>query len=53
MLIYIKNHMPYLFVITGEFNTRSSSGWSNDINIIGGIKLFWGTSSDEFQKQIN
>ena len=46
LVIGIKNRKPYLFVITGDFNARSSSWWSNDIITTEGTKLFAQTSSD-------
>ena len=32
LIIDTKNRKPYLSVITGDFNARSSSWWSNDTN---------------------
>ena len=49
----IKNRKPYLFVITGDFNPRSFSRWSNDINTAEGTKLFPQTSLDGLQQPIN
>ena len=43
----MKKCKPYLSVITGDFNARSSS-WSNGINTMEGTKLFAQTSLDEF-----
>ena len=53
LIIDIKNRKPYLSVITGDFNARSSSWWSNDIKTTEGTKLFAQTSSDGFQQLIN
>ena len=47
MSIYVKNHKPYLSVITDEFNGRSSSWWSKYINTMGEIKSF----SNRFDKR--
>ena len=52
LIIDIKNPKPYLSVITGDFNARSS-WWSNDTNTKEGTKLFAQTSSDGFQQLIN
>ena len=52
-IIDIKNRKPYLSVIPGDFNARSSSRWSNDINTTEGTKLFAQSSSDGFQQLIN
>ena len=53
LLIDIKNRKPYLSVITGDLNARSSFWWSDDINTTEGTKLFSQTSSDGFQQLIN
>ena len=52
LIIDMKNRKPYLSAITGDFNARSSSWWSNDMNATEGAKLFVQTSSDEFQQLI-
>ena len=39
--------------ITGNFNARSSSWWSDDINILEGTNLYWLTSSNGFSQSIN
>ena len=52
-LMIDKSCKPYLSVITGNFNARLSSWWSNDINTTEGAKLFAQTSSDGFQQLIN
>ena len=36
----INNRKPFLSVITGEFNSRCSSWWSDDMNTKEGLKLF-------------
>ena len=40
IIVDIKNRKLYLSVITGDFNARSSSWWSNGINATEGAKLF-------------
>ena len=42
-----------LSVFTGDFNARSSSWWSDDINTIEGTNLFSLTSSNDFSQLIN
>ena len=44
---------PFVYVITGDFNARSSSWWSKDINTIKGSKLFSLTSSNGFPQLTN
>ena len=44
---------PFLSVVTGDFNARSSSWWSDDINTTEGTKLFSLTSSNDFSQLIN
>ena len=46
LLDEINNRKPSLSVITGDFNARWSSWWSNDINTTEGLKLFSSTSSN-------
>ena len=46
LLDKINNRKPSLSVITGDFNARCSSWWSNDINTTEGLKLFSSTSSN-------
>ena len=53
LTIHVKSRKPYLSVITGDVNPRSSSLWSNDINTAEGTKLFARTSSDGLQQLIN
>ena len=40
-------------IITGDFNARSSSRWSDDNNTLEGTKLYWLTSSNRFYQLIN
>ena len=49
----INERKPFLSVITGDFNERSSSWWSNDIDTTEGSKLFSITSSNGFPQLIN
>ena len=44
---------PFVYAITGDFNARSSSWWSKDINTIKGSKLFSLTSSNGFPQLTN
>ena len=44
---------PSLSVITGDFNARSVSWWSNDINTMEGLKLSSMSSSVDFTQLIN
>ena len=44
----INYQKPSLSVVAGDFNSRCSSWWSNDINTIEGLKLFSSTSSNGF-----
>ena len=48
----INNRKPSLSVITGDFNARCSSWWSNDINTTEGLKLFSSTSSNGLTQTI-
>ena len=41
LIIDTKNRKPYLSVITGDFNARSSSWWSNDTNTTEGTIFRW------------
>ena len=43
---------PTVFVIKGDFNARSSSWWSEDINTSEGTKLYLPTSSNGFSQLI-
>ena len=49
----IINRKPSLSVINGDFNSRCSSWWSDDINTKDGLKLFTLTSSNGFSQLIN
>ena len=49
----ISNHKPSLSVVTGDFNSRCSSWWSNDINTTEGLKLLSLTSSNGFTQLIH
>ena len=49
----INKRKPYLSIITGDFNARSSSWWSEDINTTEGLNLFSLTSSNGFYQLIN
>ena len=49
----IINRKPSLSVIKGDFNSRCSSWWSDDINTKDGLKLFSLTSSNGFPQLIN
>ena len=53
LLSDINEHKPFLSVITGDFNARSSSWWSKDIDTTEGSKLFSLTSSNGFPQLIN
>ena len=44
---------PSLSVVTGDFNARSSSWWSDDISTTEGTNLFSLTSSNGFSQLIN
>ena len=49
----INNRKPSLSVVTGDFNSRCSSWWSNDINTTEGLKLLSLTSSNGFTQLIH
>ena len=51
--IDINKRKPFLSVVTGDFNARSSSWWPNDINTAEGTKLFSTASSNGFSQLIN
>ena len=53
LLCEINNRKPYLSIITGDFNARSSSWWSKDSNTPEGSKLFSLTSANGFSQLIN
>ena len=49
----INNRKPSLSVVTGDFNSRCSSWWSNDINTTEGLKLLSLTSSNGLTQLIH
>ena len=49
----INNRKPSLSVVTGDFNSRCSSWWSNDVNTTEGLKLLSLTSSNGFTQLIH
>ena len=49
----INKRKPSLSVVTSDFNSRSSSWWSKDNDIIEGLKLFTLTSSNGLSQLIN
>ena len=53
LLCDINKRKPYLSIITGDFNARSSSWWPKDIDTTKGLKLFSLTSSNGFSQLIN
>ena len=53
LLSDINERKPFLSVIKGDFNVRSSSWWSKDIDTTEGSKLFSLTSSNGFPQLIN
>ena len=53
LLCDINKRKPYLSIITGDFNARSSNWWSKDIDTPEGLKLFSLTSSNGFSQLIN
>ena len=52
LLSDINKRKPFLYVITGDFNGRSFSWWSKDIDTTEGSKLFPLTSSNGFPQLI-
>ena len=53
LLNAVNKRKPSLSVITGGFNARSSSLWTNDINTTEGLKFFSFISSNWFSQIIN
>ena len=53
LLSDIKKSKPFLSVITGDFNAKSSYWWSEDINTSEGLKLLSLTSTDGVSQLIN
>ena len=49
----INNRKPALSIITGDFNARSQSWWSNDFNTTEGSKLLALSSSNGFSQLID
>ena len=49
----INNRKPALSIITGDFNSRSQSWWSNDINTTEGSKLLALSSSNGLSQVID
>ena len=53
LLCDINKRKPYLSIITGNFNARSSTWWPKDTDTPEGLKLFSLTSSNAFSQLIN
>ena len=53
LLSNINKRKPSLFVISGDFNAKFSSWWSNDISTIEGSKLYTLTSTKGFDQLID
>ena len=53
LLSEISKRKPTVSIITGDFNARSSSWWSNDTNTLEGTNLYSLTSSNNFSQLIN
>ena len=49
----INNRKPAISIITGDFNARSQSWWSNDINTTEGSKLLALSSTNGFSQLID
>ena len=49
----IENCKPSLSIVTGDFNSRCSSWWPNDINTPGGLKFYSLTSLNGFSQLIH
>ena len=49
----INKHKPSFSVVTGDFNSRSFSWWSEDTDIIEGLKLSSLASSNGLSQLIN
>ena len=49
----IENCKPSLSIVTGDFNSRCSSWWPNDINTPEGLKLYSLTSLNGFSQLIH
>ena len=53
LLSEISKRKATVSIITGDFNARSSSWWSNDTNTLEGTNLYSLTSSNNFSQLIN
>ena len=53
LLSDINNRKPTLSIVTGDFNAKSYSWWSNDINTIARSKLLALSSSNGFSQVVN
>ena len=53
LLSEISKRKPTVSIITGDFNARSSSWWSNDTNTLDGTNLYSPSSSNNFSQPIN
>ena len=53
LLSEISKRKPTVSIITGDFNARSSSWWSNDTDTLEGTNLYSLTSSNNFSQLIN
>ena len=52
-IVHLTSFKPYLLLITGDFNARSSSWWSGDIDNIEGTQLESITSFYRLHQIIN
>ena len=53
LLSNLSKRKPTMSIITGDFNARSSSWWSDVIDTPEGTNLYWLTSSNGFSQLIN
>ena len=53
LLSNLSKRKPTMSIITGDFNARSSSWWSDVIDTSEGTHLYWLTSSNGFSQLIN
>ena len=53
LLSNLSKRKPTTSIITGDFNARSSSWWSDVIDTSEGTHLYWLTSSNGFSQLIN
>ena len=49
----MNNRKPTLSIVTGDFNAKSYSWWSNDINTIARSKLLALSFSNDFSELVN